>query len=124
MDLAELGPIAKEYEVVKAKRLAADKTAKALKVEEDTLKQQIITTCRENGGSGVHLADVRIEYNSKDVPKASDWSAIQEYIRENDAIDLMQKRLHEGACKARWEDGVEIPGVYKDPYESIKVEIL
>lgn len=39
------------------------------------------------------------------------WEAIWKYIFKTKAIDLLQKRLHEGAVKARYEDGKTIPGV-------------
>ena len=51
----------------------------------------------------------------KDIPQvdkeAGDWPVIFEYIKKNDAFDILQKRLHEGACKERRDAKVQIPGV-------------
>ena len=69
------------------------------------------------------MGNVLVEYIASEKPAPEDWNAIHEYIRENDAVDLVQKRLHEGACKLRWDDGVEIPGVGRKLVEKIKVVI-
>lgn len=122
MDLADLRTKASTYLATKAKRLAADKVAAGIKVEEDALKQELIAQCRENQG-GYDLATVTIEYITKDKPAPEDWNAIYTYINDHDAPDLMQKRLHEGACKERWDDGREIPGVGHKTVEDIKVNL-
>ncbi len=122
MDLAELRTKASLYLETKANRLAADKRAATIKADEDKLKQEIITACRENKG-GFDLASHVIEYIVKVKPSAEDWSQIRAYVVANDAADLMQARLHEGAVKARWEDDVEIPGVGRREVEDIKIGV-
>ena len=120
MDLATLRTKASTYLETKANRLAADKRAATLKSDEDKLKQEIITACRENGG-GFDLATHVIEYSVVDKPAAEDWNQIRAYVIANDAADLMQARLHEGAVNERWADGVEIPGVGHTDVEGIKI---
>ena len=117
MDLATLKTKASKYLETKAIRLAADKTAQTLKSDEDKLKQELITACRENGG-GFDLASHLIEYTVVDKPSAEDWSLIRAYP---DAAHIMQARLHESAVKERWEDGIVIPGVGHKDVEGIKV---
>jgi hypothetical protein len=123
VDLADLKETALEYSTKKAERLAADKVARSLKTEEDNLAFAITLYCRENGGAGVDLATVMIEYDTKLTPVAQDWDAIHQYIRENDAIDLVHKRLTESAVRLRWDDDIVIPGVGDKITEKIKVTV-
>jgi len=123
VDLADLKETALEYSQKKAERLAADKVARSLKTEEDNLAFLLTTHCRENGGAGVDMASVTVEYETKLVPVAQDWDAIHQYIKENDAIDLVHKRLTESAVRLRWDDDVVIPGVGDKIAEKIKVTV-
>lgn len=45
-----------------------------------------------------------------DIPNDG-WDKIWAYIVKTKAYDLLEKRLHQGACKARYEDKQKIPGV-------------
>lgn len=47
----------------------------------------------------------------KEVPLTVDWEATLNYIKETGSVDLLQKRLTDSAVKARWDSGVEVPGV-------------
>ncbi len=123
MDLADLKEAALEYSSKKAERLAADRVAKSLKTEEDNLAFAITLYCREHGGAGVDMATVIVEYETKLMPVAKDWDAIHRYIKENDAIDLVHKRLTESAVRLRWDDDVIIPGVGDKIAEKIKVTV-
>jgi hypothetical protein len=46
-------------------------------------------------------------------PIVQDWAATLDYIKTTGQVDLLQKRLTESAVKARWDSGVDIPGVDK-----------
>ena len=123
MELADLKATALRYEETKADRLAADKLSRNLKSKEDELAFLMVTHCREHGGAGVDIGDILIDYSTMLKPVAEDWDAIHRYIREHDAIDLVHKRLTEGAVKLRWDDGVTIPGVGDKLVEKVKVII-
>jgi hypothetical protein len=123
VDLADLKETALEYNSKKAERLAADRVARSLKTEEDNLAFAITLYCREHGGAGVDMASVIVEYDTKLTPVAKDWDLIHQYIKENDAIDLVHKRLTESAVRLRWDDDVVIPGVGDKITEKIKVTV-
>lgn len=122
MELADLKETAIQYDLAKTERLAADRAARVLKTKEDELQLILVSHCREHG-AGVDLAEVIIEYDTKLAPVAQDWVAIHQYIKDNDAIDLVQKRLTESAVKLRWDDNVVIPGVGDKLVEKVKVTI-
>lgn len=56
--------------------------------------------------------------------KAVDWNAIYQYIDENDAIDLLQKRLTPTAVTDRFNAGEHIPGVEISTHEEYQVRAL
>jgi hypothetical protein len=45
------------------------------------------------------------------VPQAKDWNKIYAFIKENNAFDLLEKRLARLAFRDRLEAGVVVPGV-------------
>ena len=111
MELAELSKLVDQFNEARTNRLAADKEARALKSSETRLKEQIIHEMLDQDcGFAAGLA-IRVKLQTKSKPQAADWSLVHQYMVENDAMDLMQRRLHEGAIKLRLEDGVEIPGI-------------
>lgn len=122
MDLAALKELAIQYNEAKSTRLIADRESRLLKSKEDELGLALVSICRDQG-AGVDLGDVVVEYDTKLAPVANDWVAIHEYIKEHDAIDLVQKRLTESAVKLRWDDGIAIPGVGDKLVEKIKVTV-
>lgn len=92
-------------------RLAADRQSKLLKVEEDQLFALAMMEMQAAGLTHVELSNVKADIEEKEKPYISDFGALEGYIREHGALDLLQKRLTESAVKLRWEDGIQIPGV-------------
>lgn len=88
-------------------RLELDRESKKLKAEVDSMCAEVIGLMHIEGIDETDGA--RIVRKQK--PFISDWAALDGYIREHDATDLLQKRLTESAVKLRWEDGIAIPGV-------------
>lgn len=114
---AELGKLADEYADVKAKRLAADKVAAALKSQETALSMRIIEQMQLQeltaiGGSTIRLMlPVEPDY----VPHVVDWPVYYNHILEQNDFSLLERRPSRAALKERWEAGVDVPGVEKFP---------
>jgi len=111
MELAELSALVDTFDEARQKRLAADRTAKDLKSKEVRLKEEIMHEMLDQDVGFAAGLKIRVKISKKSKPQATDWSKVYEYMVENDAMDLVQKRLHEGAIKLRLEDGIEIPGI-------------
>jgi hypothetical protein len=47
------------------------------------------------------------------VPLVEDWDKLHEYIKTTGEFDLMQKRISVTAWRARYDEGIEVPGVSK-----------
>ena len=104
--------IDKLYEL-RAKRLDAEKAIKAMKSDELALRvtiKRLLDAASLEGGRG-QIASTSVNYSIE--PAAKDWPAICNFIRENDAFDILQRRLSATAVKDRWESGIIIPGIEK-----------
>ena len=119
MDLAELGNLADQLHAKRDDRLAADKIAAALKSEEYSLQQTLISEMEENDLSSIGGTECIIKRSVKERAIAGDWPAIQAFIVEHDAFDLLHKRLTDSAILLRRDDGVEVPGVTLMEYSKI-----
>lgn len=111
MELIELSVMVDEFDSTRTRRLDADKTAKAIKKEEDELSRRIIAVLYENDTYFAAGKRVRVKLNVTTRPVATDWQVVYDYMVVNDAMDLVQKRLHYAAIDDRIENGEEIPGI-------------
>lgn len=97
----------------RARRLEAEKAIKVMKSTELALRiriKQLLDSVSLEAGRG-QTATASIQYSTE--PTAKDWSAIYAYIRDNDAFDMLQRRLSSTAVKDRWDSGIIIPGIEK-----------
>jgi hypothetical protein len=101
--------------LVKARQERKRREAEAKKVSavEEHIKEHIIETFGREKISGAKGTLGSATLSEKDTPQISDYEAFCEYVKDNDAWDLFQRRPGEVACQARWESGVVIPGVTK-----------
>lgn len=111
MELAELAKLVDQYDEARNTRLAADKKAKDLKTIEAKFADRITI---ELNGQGIRYAAgtvKRVKLTPHTKPKAEDWPKFYEYMREENAFDLLQKRLGEAAIMLRRDEGIVIPGL-------------
>lgn len=98
------------YEL-RAQRLAIEKQVEELKARETSTKEEILFLLREGGLEGAKgaVATAAITYKTK--PNVTDWDAVYNFIRDQDMLSLLQKRLTVTLWAALQEDGVTVPGV-------------
>lgn len=101
-------------------RLAADKVAARLKLDEQVLIDHIIDNLPKDsrGAIGRHHM-VKVVTDQKPVVK--DWEAFYKYIARTKKFELLQKRLGEGAVQEILDDGKTVPGVEK--FTVVKVSL-
>lgn len=118
-DPLELGaPMPKSYgrcadlfKEVQALRLAMDKEVAAVKAREAEIKEYLIANLSKSDDTGAAGLKYRAQIVMKDVPRATDWHKLWDYIAENNRFDLLQKRLGEKAVMDMLEQGEKLPGV-------------
>jgi hypothetical protein len=106
----KLGACVDAAYTLRAKRLEIEKKAEEVKAEETALKDHIIATFSKadiDGAKG-KVASASISRSVK--ANAKDWPSIWEYIVENEAFDLVERRINNKAYRDRLEAGESIPG--------------
>jgi hypothetical protein len=112
----ELSAMADAYWAIKTERLKADKVAAEFKTRENQLCATLIQEMREQEITGIGGITVRLAMDAPTLePAVKDWSALYAYIVANNAFELLERRPGRAACKERWANGVDIPGVESYP---------
>jgi hypothetical protein len=112
-DELTLGQAIDQLYACRAERLEAEKQIKAMKANELALRvtiKRLLDSVNLESASGT-TATTSIQYSTD--PVAKDWNEIYAFIIENDAFDMLQRRLSSTAIKDRWDQGIIIPGVEK-----------
>lgn len=106
-----IGEVIDNLYAVRAERLVLGKKVDDMKRAEAQLRGIIISRLKtaELDGAKGKMATASITTDKQ--ARITDWPAFWEYCIEHDANDLVQKRPATLAIKARWEDGIEIPGI-------------
>jgi hypothetical protein len=106
---------------MREQRLAAQKIVDASKTSEEALKLHVLNNFnrQEVEKSSGKLATCAI--TRRVVAEVQDWDALFKYVSENDAFDLLQKRVNDTAYRARLEENVEVPGI--EPFEVVSLSI-
>jgi len=120
MDKVNLPEYVDKLHTLRVARLAADKESRKLKKQEDDVNAFIIAEMREKAITEAHGELLVVELDVKEKGSVDNWDALWSYIRENNAFELLHKRLTDSAVKERWDAGEEVPGVEKvDVYKLI-----
>jgi len=118
---SQLPDLVNQYISVRAQRLNLDKEAAAVKEFEEILKDAIISKYKEQGLSAMGAANGIVKMSTLIEPVATEWTLIWDHIKETGEFDLLHRRLTSLAVKARWEVGIELPGVGKQEVYKLSV---
>lgn len=106
----------------RADRLVKQHEVEAMEQEEKILREKIIELLEESelqmGGGGVATASI----TRRVVASPVDWGKIHEYVRENNAFDLLQRRINDTAYRDRLEQGEVVPGC--EPYTVVGLSLV
>lgn len=85
-----------------------------LKAEMAQLEQVMLNACNEINADSIRTGSGTIIKSLKENYVCSDWGSFKEFVKENNALDLYQQRLHQTNCKeffsSRQADGLP-PGI-------------
>jgi len=109
--LRDPAKLATAYITKRDERLAADKVAAQLKAEEQQFEALLEHWFLDNDLKAVGSDAGTVTQQTKQKPICADWSALYGYILQENAFELLHKRLTEGAATERLESGILIPGV-------------
>lgn len=116
-----IGSIIDELYELRAKRLAFEKSVEELKATETKLRGIIIARLKMlklDGGKGT-IANATIKVTRQ--ARISSWPEFWEFCVQNNAHDLIQKRVSITAVRARWDEGVAVNGLEPFDVEDISL---
>ena len=98
---------------LRQKRLALQREVDAMEQKEKDMLYDIQKQMTTAGHDDWAYNGYHVHVEPKTAPSAKDWPTILNFIRTTGQLDLLQKRLTESAVKARWDSGVDVPGIDK-----------
>lgn len=110
-----------QYHSLREQRLALQRQADALEQKEKDIIYEITTKMVSSDISTLIDGGYKAVMVIKPQALATNWPAILDFIKQTGAVDLLQKRLTESAVKARWDSGVDVPGVDRSEKHVITV---
>jgi len=76
-----------------------DTADKELVAKLDNIEQAILEVCKDTGVESLRTEAGTATRTVKERIWAADWDAFKEFVREHDAIDLLEHRIHQGNYK-------------------------
>ena len=68
------------------------------------IEQTLLELCKETGVESLRTSHGTATRKIQERVWVADWEAFKEFVRENDALDLLEKRVHQGNYKSWAED--------------------
>lgn len=113
MSEADIGTTIDALYAMRERRLGIERQVKEIKEAEVTLRGKIFEMLASMGLTKASGAVATAGIKVSNIPLVEDWDALWDYIRQTGEVDLVQKRISVTAWRARFDDGVNIPGVSK-----------
>lgn len=108
--MSTIDALAIELRGIKEKREAIKSEDSALYKTQRDLEHQILDKLQEVGVSSATTSVGNVRISETVQPKVNDWSAVNDYIVENNMPYLFQRRLTATAYRELLQNGIEIPG--------------
>lgn len=100
-----------------------EKEDNRLKEQLDLVTNKLLDICRETGADGMKTSAGTVSRSVSTRYWTSDWSAMYDFIREHDAVHLLEQRIHQGNLKAflTENEGIVPKGLNSDSKYTIRV---
>ena len=73
----------------------------------NVVKEALLEHCKATGAESVRTAEGTFYRSIKSKYWTSDWDAMNKFILENNAVDLLEKRLHQSNMRTFLEENPE-----------------
>lgn len=97
--------------LLRQERLALQKQVDKMKAEEDSIAAAIATEMRTAGIEELHGDVGYIRLKTTESAMVTNYPDFYKYIHDNNAFDLLQRRVSLAGVRERWQEGNDIPGV-------------
>ena len=102
---------------------AFDEEDGKIKEQQDAIEKALLELCKEAGVDGLQTAAGSVSRRVKSRYWTTDWGRMKQFIMENDAIDLLEHRVHQTNMKSFLEENPDKlpPGLSIDSRYAITV---
>lgn len=94
-----------------------------IKEQQDAVTQALLEICKEQGAEGLRTPAGSVFRTVKTRYWSNDWGSMKEFIKEHDAFELLEQRVHQTNMKNFLEEHPDLmpPGMNVDSRYSINV---
>ena len=117
----KIGDMIEELHQMREQIRSDEAALKELKKQFDEKQWNVIALMEELGLDQAKSNSATVFVAKDTLPTVKDWEKLTNYIKENDAHYLFQKRITQTAWKELIESGQEVPGV--EPFEQTKLNM-
>lgn len=87
--------LAKVYVKIRAERQELAKREQALKEQQETIAKHLLNLCKEQGATTIRTEHGTISRRADTRYWTNDWQSFFNFIRENNALYLLQRRIND-----------------------------
>jgi hypothetical protein len=100
-----------------------DEADAKIKQQQDVVQQALLELCKETGTDGLKTSAGTVTRTVKTRYWTSDWNSMKNFIKENDAFELLEQRVHQTNMKSFLEENPNLmpPGMNIDSRYAITV---
>jgi macrodomain Ter protein organizer (MatP/YcbG family) len=106
---------------IRERKRQLNEQLKDIEAEYVDLEFKIIARLQEEGTDLARSKKATASLTESVVPKVDDWDAFYQYIKDNDALYLLERRPSVGAFRELHQAGESIPGV--EPFTKIGLNL-
>lgn len=90
-----LDELVKIYLTIREERAKLEEQDKQLKEEMDVIAQAMLVICNEANADSIKTPVGTVIRQAKERFYCSDWDSLKQFILENNAVDLLERRIHQ-----------------------------
>lgn len=99
----------------------AEQKLKPLKEVADALEDELRVAMIESKLESFSIKEATFSLKHSVIAELFDDEAFFKYVKKSDAWDLVRKQPVIAACRARWDEGIEVPGVKAGKVVSLSI---
>ena len=119
--MADMDALSQRLMEIRAERKLLADQDKELSAEFEELSNEVLQAMEEMGADATRTAHASLSKSVQVLPSVTDWDAFHQYIKENDAFYLLQKRVSSTAWREQLELDGEIAGT--ESFEKVKLNL-
>lgn len=116
-----LGELISRREQLRDQKRALNEELKAIDAELNDNEAELLGALDAAGLEHAKIDGVSVSISEQTMPNVTNWDALYDFIRSNDAFYMLQRRVSTGPYREMLQMEQEVPGV--EPYIQRKVNM-